>query len=165
MIIFELGCGQGHRFEGWFSSAQDFTRQSEREMVHCPVCDDGHVVIVPSARVRVSRGADSAHDNGGEATHGNSRDPAPVEPPATGESPSHEVPLHLPVELVHKLRETIRNTENVGRRFPEEARKIHYDEVPPRAIRGQASAEEAQSLREEGIEFASLPAFLTSEQH
>ena len=54
----------------------------------------------------------------------------------------------------------MRNTENVGRRFPEEARKIHYQEVPPRAIRGQASRDEAQALTDEGIEFTSLPSFL-----
>ena len=59
----------------------------------------------------------------------------------------------------------MRNTENVGRRFPEEARKIHYDEVPARAIRGQASREEAEALRDEGIDFASLPPFLTSDTH
>ncbi len=67
--------------------------------------------------------------------------------------------------MIAKLREIVRNTENVGRRFPEEARRIHYDEAPARAIRGQASPEEAQELREEGIEFASLPPLLTSETH
>ena len=80
-------------------------------------------------------------------------------------APAGEHIMNLPTDLVQKLRDTIRNTENVGRRFPEEARKIHYEEVRPRAIRGQASAEEAESLREEGIEFASLPPFLTGEQH
>ena len=50
MIIFELACGQGHRFEGWFASADDFARQSDDEMVHCPVCDDGGVIRVPSAK-------------------------------------------------------------------------------------------------------------------
>jgi hypothetical protein len=59
----------------------------------------------------------------------------------------------------------VRNTENVGRRFPEEARKIHYEETPPRSIRGQASRDEARALNDEGIEFASLPSFLTGETH
>ena len=59
----------------------------------------------------------------------------------------------------------MRNTENVGHRFPEEARKIHYEEVPPRSIRGQASKDDADALREEGIDFASLPPFLTRDQH
>ena len=66
---------------------------------------------------------------------------------------------------MRKLREVIKATEDVGRRFPDEARKIHYDEVPARAIRGQASHEEAEALRDEGIEFTLLPPILTREQH
>ena len=69
------------------------------------------------------------------------------------------------MELLRNLREAVRSTEDVGRRFPEEARKIHYDEVPARAIRGQASLDEAQSLRDEGIDFAALPSFLTRDPH
>ena len=151
MIIFELGCSQGHRFEGWFSSADDFTRQSEADMVRCPTCDDVHVAIVPTARVRIGKSGDRER----------TAPPVPAEPEPT----ANNVVMSLPSEFVQKLRETIRNTEDVGRRFPEEARKIHYDEVPARAIRGQASAEEAEALREEGIAFASLPPFLASEQH
>jgi hypothetical protein len=149
MIIFELGCTQGHRFEGWFSSAEDFTRQCESEMVRCPTCDDAHVTIVPSARVRVTKASD----------------PVRITPPIPAEPAATDITVNLPMDVVQKLRDTIRNTENVGRRFPEEARKIHYDEVPARPIRGQASPEEAEALREEGIDFASLPAFLTSETH
>jgi hypothetical protein len=155
MIIFELGCTQGHRFEGWFASAEDFARQSRSDMVHCPTCDDAHVLIVPSARVRVSKGV-------GELVP--SATSASVQEPTNEVAAPNNLPP-IPMEWVQKLRETIRNTENVGRRFAEEARKIHYDEVPARAIRGQASAEEAESLRDEGIDFASLPPFLTSEQH
>jgi hypothetical protein len=153
MIIFELGCAQGHRFEGWFASADDFARQSAADMVRCPACDDDSVAIVPSARVRVTKAEALAR-------------PAPTEavaPPLP--SPPPETVMNLPAEFLHKLRETIRSTENVGRRFPEEARRIHYEEVPARAIRGQASPEEADELREEGIEFASLPPFLSSEPH
>ena len=71
----------------------------------------------------------------------------------------------FPPELIAKLREIVRNTENVGTRFPEEARKIHYDEVPKRAIRGHASKDEADALREEGIDFTPLPPFLTRDHH
>jgi hypothetical protein len=149
MIIFELGCAQGHRFEGWFASADDFARQSKAEMVRCPACDDARVAIVPSARVLVRKGSE----------------PAPPATPAPAATPPTEAAINLPAEVLQKLREAIRNTENVGRRFPEEARKIHYEETPARAIRGQASKEEADALREEGIDFASLPPFLTSEPH
>ena len=145
MIIFDLTCAHGHRFEGWFASADDFDRQAKAVMVRCPVCDDASVVRVPSAKVHVGRATVDA-------------------PPATAE-PEAETVSGLPVELIGKLREIVRNTENVGRRFPEEARKIHYEEVPPRAIRGQASKDDAEALREEGIDFASLPPFLTRDHH
>jgi hypothetical protein len=148
MIIFELACGQGHRFEGWFASAEDFTRQADARLVCCPVCDASDVARVPSARVRVGsatpESADSAVPDG-----------APASQAITG----------LPTEVVAKLREIVRNTENVGRRFPEEARKIHYDEAPARAIRGQASKEESAALEEEGIDVSTLPDFLLRDMH
>jgi hypothetical protein len=71
----------------------------------------------------------------------------------------------LPADAILKLREIVRNTENVGMRFPEEARKIHYRETPPRAIRGQASRDEAKALTDEGIEFTPLPSFLGGDTH
>ena len=145
MIIFDLTCAHGHRFEGWFASADDFERQAKAVMVRCPVCDDASVVRVPSAKVHVGR--------------------ATVDAPRAAEQPEAETVTGLPDELISKLREIVRNTENVGRRFPEEARKIHYEEVPPRPIRGQASKDDADALREEGIDFASLPPFLTRDQH
>jgi hypothetical protein len=145
MIVFDLTCAHGHRFEGWFASGEDFERQAKAVLVRCPVCDDANIVRVPSARVHV-----------GSAT---------VDAPRPAEEPSSETVAGVPDELIRKLREVVRNTENVGRRFPEEARKIHYEEVPARPIRGQASKEEADSLRDEGIEFASLPPFLTHDQH
>ena len=151
MIIFELACAHGHRFEGWFASGEEFVRQQERSLVACPVCDDVHVERLPSARVSVSKGA--ARDNAPPAEPSEERDaPAPA---AAG----------LPREVVAKLREIVRNTETVGRRFPEEARRIHYQEAPARAIRGQASRDEAQALSEEGIDFTSLPSFLTNDTH
>jgi len=151
MIIFELGCAHGHRFEGWFASGEEFARQQERSLVTCPVCDDAHIERVPSARVSVTKGA--------------ARDNAPPAEPAEERGPPAEAALGLPAEAIAKLREIVRNTENVGRRFPEEARKIHYQEIAPRAIRGQASRDEAKALTDEGIEFASLPPFLTGETH
>jgi len=150
MIIFELACGQGHRFEGWFASADDFARQSDDEMVRCPVCDDGGVIRVPSAKVRA-----------GSASAASAKSSNAVTPVA----PAQPVIAGLPTELVAKLREIVRNTENVGARFPEEARKIHYDEAPARAIRGQASKEESEALAEEGIDVTTLPDFLLRDQH
>lgn len=151
MIIFELSCAHGHRFEGWFASGDEFARQQERSLVCCPICDDAHIERLPSARVSVPKGA--------------ARDNAPPAEATEERKPAGEAALGLPAEAITKLREIVRNTENVGHRFPEEARKIHYRETPPRAIRGQASRDEAQALADEGIEFASLPSFLTGDSH
>ena len=152
MIIFELSCAHGHRFEGWFASGEEFARQQERSLVTCPVCDDAHVERLPSARVSVPRARRATTRRRPEPTEERDHDrPTP--------------PSACPPKRSSKLREIVRNTENVGRRFPEEARKIHYQEVPPRAIRGQASRDEAKALTDEGIEFASLPPFLGGETH
>jgi hypothetical protein len=153
MIIFELACGRGHRFEGWFGSSEDFERQSNSQMVRCPACDDAGVVRVPSAKVRVGGAAPTAST------------PSIVPHADPNGASAKEVVAGFPAEVVAKLREIVRSAENVGPRFPEEARKIHYEEAPARAIRGQASKEESDELREEGIDFTSLPDFLTRETH
>ena len=145
MIVFDLICTHGHVFEGWFASGDAFEEQQRAQLVACPVCDDHHVERRPSARVSVPKG---------EAAVDSSSKPDVPEQIAG-----------LPADLVAKLREIVRKTEDVGERFPEEARKIHYDESPKRSIRGQASKEEAEALREEGIDFASLPPFLTGDRH
>lgn len=151
MIIFDLCCTQGHRFEGWFASGEEFMRQQERGFVSCPVCDDAHIERLPSARVSVPKGAP--------------RNAAPAAPSGEARDGGGDAAAGLPAEAITKLREIVRNTENVGRRFPEEARRIHYRETAPRAIRGQASRDEAQALTDEGIDFASLPSFLTGDTH
>jgi hypothetical protein len=155
MIVFDLACTQGHRFEGWFASADDFASQAKGAMVRCPVCDDAGVVRLPSAKVRIGRG--------GPRTETSPSPPSAASAPAI--SAGTEAVAGIPAEVLAKLRDVIRNTENVGRRFPEEARKIHYEEAPARPIRGQASKEESEALAEEGIEFSPLPDFLTREVH
>jgi hypothetical protein len=152
MIIFDLACTRGHRFEGWFASGEVFEQQQAGGQVRCPVCDDAAVARLPSAHVAVPRGGKAAVE-------------APAAPPAPASSPTQDATAGVPPEVIAKLREIVRGTENVGPRFPEEARRIHYNEAPARAIRGQASPEEASSLREEGIDFAPLPPFLTEDRH
>lgn len=141
MIVFDLLCGQGHGFEGWFDSGEAFDRQVGNGLVRCPVCDTPEVTRLPSARVSVRKG--------GEASA-----------PATTQAAAG-----LPPELLAKLRDAVRRTEDVGRRFPEEARKIHYEEVPHRAIRGEATADEARELADEGIDFAPIPPILSRDEH
>jgi len=146
MIIFDLRCVNGHGFEGWFASSEEFTRQQQTQMVRCPICDDARVERRPSARVHVKKGA------------------ATMDQPVVQDAPQEAI-AGFPADLVRKLRDIVRNTEDVGEKFPDEARKIHYEEIPARAIRGKASREEAQALTDEGIEFSPLPPFLTGESH
>ena len=143
MIVYELACAHAHRFEGWFASAEDYERQRQRTMVRCPVCDDAAIERRPSANIQVGRAA------------------APAKPVATAAEPGETVAIGGEAELLKQLRKMVRGAADVGTAFPDEARKIHYEEVPKRAIRGQATTEEADALREEGIDFLSLPAFLT----
>jgi hypothetical protein len=143
MIVYDLVCARQHRFEGWFASTEDYARQHERTMIRCPVCDDAAIERRPSANVQVGRAAMPADERHSEAR-------AETETVTSGEA-----------EALKLMRRLVANAENVGRAFPEEARKIHYDEAPKRGIRGQASPEEAESLRDEGIDFMSLPGFLT----
>ncbi len=156
MIVFDLACAQGHRFEGWFASGEEFARQREASLVRCPVCDDAAIERLPSARVSVPKGAEGKpQPPAGNAPASGQADAVAARAAAAG----------LPAELVKAMREIVRRTENVGTRFPEEARRIHYQEAPARAIRGKASPEEAEALREEGIEFAPLPDFLAADSH
>jgi hypothetical protein len=136
MKVLNLRCGQQHAYEGWFASEEDFLSQHERSLVACPLCGDTDVVRLPSApRLKVSRHA------------------APAETPPAGAS--REVTLQS--QWLRALRQVMSSTEDVGERFPEEARRIHYGEVEERGIRGRASREDADALREEGIEVMALP--------
>jgi hypothetical protein len=139
MIVYELACTNEHRFEGWFASAEDYSRQRETSLLRCPMCDDAAIERRPSANVKVGRAVVPASERADKAV-----------PVASGEA-----------EAMKMLRRLVEQTDNVGAAFPEEARKIHYEEAPQRAIRGQASREEAEALREEGIDFMSLPNVLT----
>ncbi len=141
MIVYELACAQEHRFEGWFASADDYAQQRERALVRCPMCDDAAIERRPWANVQVGRAMVPSAER-------------PVEVPADAASAVQARVLKL-------LRKMVDDSHDVGAAFPEEARKIHYEEAPQRSIRGQATPEESEALREEGIDFMSLPSFLT----
>ena len=143
MIVYDLECETGHRFEGWFSSAGDFEKQRDGQLLTCPACGNATVKRLPSAAY-VNTGA--------------------VEPVAKPQPPAPNIPqqyANLDPEIMAKVVEhIIQNTENVGDKFPEEARKIYYHEAPERHIRGTASRKEAEALRDEGIEVVALPSLL-----
>ena len=135
MKVLDLRCGNDHRFEGWFDSEDDFLSQDERGLVTCPVCSDDQMTRLPSApRLNVSN--------------------------LRGEAETATVPdarTAMQTQWMRAVRHLMDQTEDVGERFPEEARRIHYGEIEQRGIRGQATREAADALREEGIEVFSLP--------
>lgn len=132
MKVLNLRCAHDHRFEGWFGSDEDFESQSGRGLVNCPSCGDSTITRLPTApRLNVSGARE-------------------------GEAPSDAI-ASLQAAWSQAVRQVMAQTEDVGERFPEEARRIHYGEVEARGIRGQASREDAQALRDEGIEVTSLP--------
>jgi hypothetical protein len=145
MIVFNLACEHEHPFEGWFGSADDFDAQLARGLVECPICNSRSVRKLLSApRLNLSGAGQPA---GGE----------PVAPPEAPASTAPVDPRVLQAMVLRMARHLVRNTEDVGDRFADEARRIHYREAPERAIRGQASAEDARALSDEGIEFFSFP--------
>ena len=142
MKVLDLRCANGHGFEGWFASEQDFLDQNGRGLVECPVCGDSVVTRLPSApRLNLS---------GARAPEA----PAPAKPAPPAVPPAA---ADLQALWLQAVRELVARTEDVGERFPEEARRIHYGESPDRAIRGQASAQEREALLDEGIEVVALP--------
>lgn len=139
MIVFELCCDKKHRFEGWFNSSADFARQLERKVLVCPLCGSGAIVRLPTAP--------HVHTGGSDR-----------ESPQAMSTGSGQHYVNVAAETMAKLIDYIvENTDDVGPAFPEEARKIHYHEVPERHIRGTASNKDVQALREEGIEVVALP--------
>ena len=148
MKVLDLRCGSGHSFEGWFASEQDYGTQRERGLLDCPVCGNAEVVRLPSApRLNLSGARASAPATGGEAAA-----PATV-------TPLVDTSLHgaIAQRFVEAVAEVLKNTEDVGTRFAEEARRIHYGETDPKAIRGQATPQEREALADEGIEVFTLP--------
>ena len=141
MKIFDLLCANDHRFEGWFASSADFERQRESGIIACPMCGDSQVVKVPAASY-VNTGAS---------------DRAPKAEAAEASTEQSQYANFRATMLAKLVEYVVKNTEDVGKDFPEEARKIHYGESPERKIRGVASAQEVTELRDEGIEVVPLP--------
>ena len=143
MKVLNLRCANGHGFEGWFGSEDDFLRQNGGGQIECPLCADRAISRLPSApRLNLS-GAQPGPRAVAEETVSS---PAPAEA-ANG----------LQSMWMQAVRHVIANTEDVGERFAEEARRIHYGETPIRGIRGETSTQEREALRDEGIEVVAMP--------
>ena len=147
MIVFDLRCAAGHRFEGWFKSAEDFSAQKKHKILECPTCGSAKVDRVPSA-ARLNFGAQD-------------KKPAkPVSAPQPQKTPEMEGkdPFAIAQMLYSKmLDDLLTKTEDVGREFPDKARDIFYERAAARPIRGQATEKEHDDLVQEGIPVARFP--------
>lgn len=149
MKVLDLHCPAGHVFEGWFASEDDFQNQLQRKLVQCPMCGDSNVTKRLSAP-RLNLGAQPPKT-------------PQISPPIAAAAPGvpavmHEISAEARAHLqsmqaawMQWSRKVAESTEDVGKRFAEEARRIHYGETEERAIRGQTSPKEAIELMEEGI--------------
>lgn len=134
MKVLNLRCANGHGFEGWFASDEEFMQQNGGGLIECPLCADRILSRLPSApRLNLSGQREPEVPT-----------PVPQAPP-------------LQTQWMQAVRKMLDTTDDVGERFPEEARRIHYGEIEARGIRGQASIEERRALIDEGIEIMSLP--------
>ena len=130
MKVYNLSCDHHHRFEGWFSSEDDFIAQSAAAAIACPVCGRHAIERMPSApRLNLS-----------------SSRTEPPDPQAA-----------IQAKVLELVRRVVASAEDVGERFAEEARRIHYNETKERAIRGVATLQECEALAEEGIGVMPLP--------
>jgi hypothetical protein len=134
MIVFDLICRDQHRFEGWFASGDDFASQKGRGLLECPVCGGAHVDKLPAAKIRTQA------------------EPADVGHPGAAQSAKTEQ-----VDVSRIIDYVLTHSEDVGKNFADEARKIHRQESAQRSIRGVTSQAEAENLRDEGIPVFSLP--------
>ena len=154
MIRYALRCEHDHAFESWFQSSSAFDSQVRRKLVACPTCDSTEVEKAIMAPRIVSK---KGRENAPPAPR-----PAPVPAPPPEAAPGAQ-PLMMAQEreLRTKLKELrdhiVKNADNVGERFPNEARKMHYGEIEHRPIYGEASPDEARALIDEGVEVSPLP--------
>jgi hypothetical protein len=150
MIRYALACDKRHEFEIWFKNSADYDRQRKRGLVTCPACGSAKVekMIMAPALSRSSKSKS-----------------APSAEPAAPATPEAKSPVAMMSPQEHEFRKKLKelrehltkNADNVGTKFPEEARKMHYGEIEHRSIYGQASPQDAKDLHDEGIEFHPLP--------
>jgi hypothetical protein len=149
MIRYNLRCERGHAFESWFQSSSAYEAQEKRKLVSCPSCGSARVErAIMAPQIVSKKGRDVAA-------------PAPVAPTDVSAPASTPLMMAQERELRAKLKELrdhiVKNADNVGERFPNEARKMHYGDIEHRPIYGEASPDEARSLIDEGVEVSPLP--------
>jgi hypothetical protein len=151
MKVYNLACPLDHRFEGWFASEEDCLAQQDKDMLACPVCDSTNITRMPSAP-RIAKSTSMALTNPNEDIGKTSGEVVAL----TGNDHSN-LEAQVQAAFLKGMHELMVRSEDVGSSFAEEARKIHYKEAPERSIRGQTTLDEAESLRDEGIEVLAVP--------
>lgn len=146
MIKYSLACERGHSFESWFQDSMAYDKQAKRGLVSCPVC--GSAKVEKSIMAPQLSGTKKGRKVSVEAPA------APEKTPVAMLSPQEQEVRTKLKELKEHL---TKNADNVGAKFPEQARKMHYGEIEHRSIYGEASPDEAKALAEEGVEFHPLP--------
>ena len=159
MIRYSLRCERDHSFESWFQDSGAYDSQVRRKLVSCPVCGSVRIEkAIMAPRIVGKKGRERQETNAAAIP---APAPTPTEAPATPSQASTPLMMAQERELRVKLKELrdhiVKNADNVGERFPNEARKMHYGDIEHRPIYGEASPEEARSLIDEGIEVSPLP--------
>jgi hypothetical protein len=153
MIKYTLVCDKKHAFESWFANSEAYDKQAKRKLVTCPVCD--------SAKVEKALMAPRLSAKGNKRKTGKPEAMPAITPAAVPDTTAVAIASPEEKEFRTKLKELrdhlVKNSDNVGQKFPEEARKMHYGETEHRSIYGEATPEEAKELIEEGVELLPLP--------
>ena len=152
MKVLDLQCQHGHVFEGWFGSEDDFQSQKQRGLVQCPLCADIHIdkrLSAPRLNLGAREPAVAPVTPSGASSVSHAASGTPVE--------ASTLPPALQAAWLQLARKVVAHTEDVGARFADEARRMHHGEIQERAIRGQATAQEALQLLDEGIAVMPLP--------
>lgn len=165
MKVYNLACPLDHRFEGWFASEEDCLAQQDKGMLACPICDSTEITRMPSAPHIAKSSSNKAASPSTELTVANSAalDNGGVSGGTSGDvvaltgSDHSQLEAQVQAAFLKGMRELMGRSEDVGTSFAEEARKIHYKESPERSIRGQTTLDEAEALRDEGIEVMAMP--------
>lgn len=160
MIRYNLRCGRGHAFESWFQSSSAYDSQVKRKLVNCPACGSAKIekAIMAPQIGRKRKEAAGVRDDAPAATEASVNE---VSAPEAGAAAAMPLMMAQERELRAKLKQLrdhiTGNADNVGERFPNEARKMHYGDIEHRPIYGEASPAEARALIDEGIEVSPLP--------
>ena len=155
--VFDLSCEHDHVFEGWFASADSYQDQVSQGLVRCPVCHSDQItrrVSAPHLNVSHLRAEPAA--------------PRAAEPVPEGRAavaaPSSDQMTRLQAEVLRQIRRIVRQSDDVGARFADEARRMHNGEIEERPIRGTASAEECRELVDEGVSIMPIPDILDDDR-